>query len=128
MKKLLLLTLLLPGFLFSQNVFGQTKEEVYEYLVSIDCKFPEIVTAQSILETGHFKSYSCRVRHNLFGLRYNNKYFIFDSWEECCDAYISKVQYKYKSGDYYVFLEKLGYASDPDYCKKLKKIKTQINK
>ena len=48
MKKLLLLTLLLPGFLFSQNVFGQTKEEVYEYLVSIDCKFPEIVTAQSI--------------------------------------------------------------------------------
>mgnify|MGYP000421270812 FL=1 len=128
MKKLLLLTLLLPGFLFSQNVFGQTKEEVYEYLVSIDCKFPEIVTAQSILETGHFKSYSCRVRHNLFGLRYNNKYFIFDSWEESCDAYIGKVQYKYKSGDYYVFLEKLGYASDPDYCKKLKKIKTQINK
>lgn len=126
MKKLLLLTLLLPGFLFSQNVFGQTKEEVYEYLVSIDCKFPEIVTAQSILETGHFKSYSCRVRHNLFGLRYNNKYFIFDSWEESCDAYISKVQYKYKGGDYYVFLEKLGYASDPDYCKKLKKIKTQI--
>tara|TARA_Y100000389_G_scaffold191318_1_gene217268 strand:+ start:1824 stop:2198 length:375 start_codon:yes stop_codon:yes gene_type:complete len=112
--------------LLTTSVFSQTKKEVYDYLVSIDCKFPEIVTAQSILETGHFKSYSCRIRHNLFGLRYNNKYFIFDSWQESCDAYISKVQYKYKSGDYYVFLEKLGYASDPDYCKKLKKIKTQI--
>lgn len=124
MKLIYFITLLV----LTTNVFGQTKEEVYEYLVSIDCKFPEIVTAQSILETGHFKSYSCRVRHNLFGLRYNHKYLQFANWKLSCDAYISKVQYKYKSGDYYTFLDELGYASDPDYCKKLKKIKTQINK
>lgn len=103
--------------------FGQTKGEVYEYLVSIDCKHPEIVTAQSVLETGHYKSYSCRERKNLFGLRYNHKYLEFDKWQDSCDAYMSKVQYKYNGGDYYKFLEELGYATDPEYVKKLSGIK-----
>lgn len=100
-----------------------TKENVYEYLVEIGCKHPEIVTAQSVLETGHFKSYSCRTRHNLFGLRYNHEYLIFDNWKQSCDAYMSKVQYKYKGGDYYTFLKELGYASDPEYINKVKSIK-----
>jgi len=107
----------------SVMAIGQTKREVYDYLVSIDCKHPEIVTAQAILETGHFKSFSCSNRHNLFGLRYNHKYLIFDTWEESCNAYLTKVQYKYTSGDYYEFLEKIGYATDPGYCFKLKRIK-----
>ena len=100
-----------------------TRGSVYEYLVNINCKHPEIVTAQAVLETGHFKSYSCRTRHNLFGLRYNHQYLIFDNWEESCDAYLTKVQYKYKGGDYYKFLEELGYASDTNYVNKLKHIK-----
>lgn len=99
------------------------KEMVYNYLVSIDCKHPEIVTAQSILETGHYKSYSCRNRKNLFGLRYNHQYLIFDNWKESCDAYLSKVQYKYKGGDYYKFLDSIGYATDTSYIYKLKRIK-----
>ena len=117
MKNLLIL-LLLP-------IFGnsQTKEEVYNYLIQINCKYPEIVTAQAILETGYFKSYSCKKRHNLFGLRYDHKYLIFDNWRESCDAYLSKIQYKYKEGDYYIFLNELGYATDPDYVKKIKNIK-----
>jgi len=116
--KILLIVLLLPIFGISQ-----TKQEVYNYLVEIDCKYPEIVTAQAVLETGYFKSYSCKTRHNLFGLRYNHKYIIFDNWKESCDAYISKVQYKYTSGDYYIFLDELGYASDPNYINKIKNIK-----
>ena len=114
----LLILLLLPIF-----GIGQTKQEVYDYLVEIDCKHPDIVTAQAILETGHFKSFSCRERHNLFGLRYEHQYLIFDNWKESCDAYMSKIQYKYKGGDYYKFLVKLGYASDVEYCNKLKSIK-----
>lgn len=100
-----------------------TKESVYEYLVSIDCKYPDIVTAQSVLETGHYQSYSCRTRHNLFGLRYNHKYLIFDNWRESCDAYMSKIQYKYKGGDYYEFLEDMGYAVDTNYIYKLKRFR-----
>ncbi len=100
-----------------------TKESVYEYLTSIDCKHPDIVTAQAVLETGHFESYSCRTRHNLFGLRYNHQYLIFDNWKESCDAYLSKIQYKYRGGDYYKFLDSIGYATDTSYIYKLKRIK-----
>ena len=117
--KLTIITLL-----FTCHLVAQTKNDVYNYLVEIGCKHPEIVTAQSILETGHYKSFSCKTRKNLFGLRYNHKYIIFDHWKESCHAYMSKVQYKYKGGDYYVFLKELGYASAVDYCKKLKKITT----
>ena len=119
MKKLLLGLLLL----FAAASYGQTKDEVYDYLISIDCMHPEIVTAQAVLETGHFKSFSCRERHNLFGLRYNHQYLIFDTWQESCDAYLTKVQYKYTGGDYYEFLKEIGYATDPEYCFKLKRIK-----
>ena len=106
--------------------YGQTKKEVYDYLISIDCKYPEIVTAQAVLETGHFKSYSCRKRKNLYGLWNHKKqeFYEFDSWEDSCNAYLTKIQYKYTGGDYYVFLEELGYAADPDYISKLKRIKS----
>ena len=104
--------------------YGQTKEEVHDYLREIGCKYPNIVTAQAILETGHFKSYGCRERKNIFGL-WNHKeqeFYIFDSWQDSCDAYLRMVQYKYKGGDYYSFLDKLGYATDPEYVNKLKKL------
>ena len=63
----ILLIVLLPIFGISQ-----TRQEVYNYLIEIDCKYPKIVTAQAILETGHFKSYSCETRHNLFYLQLLN--------------------------------------------------------
>ena len=122
MKKIKILKILL--ILLMLQIYGnsQTKQEVYDYLIEINCKHPEIVTAQAILETGHFKSYSCKTRHNLFGLKYNHKYLIFDHWKESCDAYLSKIQYKYKEGDYYMFLKNLGYAKDPNYINKIKNI------
>lgn len=105
--------------------FGQTKKEVYDYLVSIDCKYPEVVTAQAILETGHFKSYGCINRKNIFGLwnHKKQKFYEFSSWQDSCDAYLRMVQYKYNEGDYYTFLSDLGYATDPEYINKLKGVK-----
>ena len=122
MKILKILLILLPIIGISQ-----TKQEVYNYLIEINCKYPKIVAAQAVLETGHFKSYGCKTRHNLFGLRYNHKYLIFDNWKESCDAYMSKIQYKYKSGDYYIFLNELGYASDSNYIIKIEKIVKTLN-
>lgn len=103
--------------------FSQTTDSVYNYLKEIGVKHADIVTKQAILETGHFKSYSCRIRHNLFGLTRNHQLETFDNWKQSCDAYKKWVQYKYKGGDYYDFLYELGYATDPKYIQKLSKIK-----
>ena len=32
------------------------------------------------------------------------------------------IQYRYRDGDYYEWLKKIGYASDPDYITKVKGI------
>lgn len=86
---------------------------------------PEIVYAQAVLETGNFKSDLCINGNNLFGL-YNSKekeYYKFDNWTESVEAYIDYIQYKYKPpNDYYQFLDNIGYAEDPNYVNKLKKI------
>lgn len=85
----------------------------------------EIVVAQSILETGHYKSYNCIKRNNLFGLtKPKGGYFIFKHWSESVKAYKTKVQYKYKEGeDYYHFLDRIGYSSAPNYITTLKQIR-----
>ena len=110
--------------LFSISLYGQNSNEVRQYLVAIDCKYPDIVASQAVLETGHFKSYGCRKRNNLFDLwnRSKQEFYSFDSWKDSCDAYLRMIQYKYKEGDYYVFLDEIGYASDPNYINKLKRI------
>ena len=40
----------------------------------------------------------------------------------CVKAYRDYVQYKYKGGDYYQFLQRIGYAEDPDYVAKVRQI------
>ena len=84
----------------------------------------EIVLAQAILETGWFKSDNCVKNNNLFGLydSKNKRYYKFKHWTCSVEAYKSKFQYKYKTGNYYDFLQKKGYAEDPDYVKKVKNI------
>lgn len=119
MKTKITITLLL----ITSIGFSQTKDSVYNYLIEIGVKHPKIVLKQAILETGHFKSYSCRVRKNLFGITIKGKLIYCDTWQESCRKYVSKVQYKYKGGDYEDFLFELPYATDPDYIKKLNDIK-----
>jgi flagellum-specific peptidoglycan hydrolase FlgJ len=91
-------------------------------------KHKDIVIKQFILETGWGTSYSFRKRNNLFGL-YDSKihgYFVFEHWSESVRGYRDAIQYKYKGGDYYTFLEKLPYAMDPSYINKLKQIKYDL--
>lgn len=44
------------------------------------------------------------------------------SWEESVKAYKDYVQYKYREGSYYDFLNKIGYAEDQAYLIKVKRI------
>ena len=106
--------------------FSQTpKEGLEEALSYYGLKHKDIVYAQAVLETGHFKSDLCLNGNNLFGLydSKNHRYYTFDHWKDCVIAYKEMIQYKYKDGDDYLnFLKEIGYARDSEYICKLKKL------
>ena len=91
-----------------------------------------ILASQAILETGWFECTDCSLdKNNLFGLWNHRKkeYFCYETWQESIEGYKRGIQYKYdpsKYKDYYEFLEELGYATDPEYINKLKKIEAWI--
>ena len=87
-----------------------------------DIAHPRIVLAQAKLETGHYKSKVCTQNNNLFGLMRGKDYHSFSHWKESIAFYKKHIQSRYKGGDYYAFLTSIGYATDPLYCAKLKKM------
>lgn len=108
------------------DFFSKSPQEgLIEALEYYKVKHPQIVYAQAVLETGHFKSDLCLNGNNLFGL-YNSKkhrYYTFDHWKDCIIAYKEMIQYKYKDGDDYLnFLKEIGYAEDSEYICKLKEL------
>lgn len=117
-----------PEFLLSEEPDSALLIEALDYY---GVKHPEIVYAQAILETGHFRSKVCREYNNLFGL-YNSRtesYYKFDHWSESVVAYLDFIQDRYKPpNDYYKFLSDIGYAEDPEYINKLKRIVNQYDK
>lgn len=110
-----------PEFLLSEK----PDDDLMAVLEYYNVKHKNIVYAQAILETGHFRSKVCREYNNLFGL-YNSRskdYYKFNHWSESVVAYLNYIQYRYKPpDDYYKFLEEIGYAEDPQYITKLKNI------
>ena len=96
-----------------------TIPNLYQEIIRNGIQHPRIVLAQAILETGWFRSPLCRNRHNLFGLTNpkTGKYYEFNHWTESVRAYYTKVQYKYKGGNYLMWLHKIGYAEDPNYIR-----------
>lgn len=107
-----------------------TPAAVLEACKYYEIQYPEIVTSQSILETGYYKSKVCLQYNNLFGL-YNSKkrdYYSFNHWTESVKAYYDLVQYRYKEGDYYEWLNKIGYAEDPNYIAKVKSVQKRYIK
>ena len=101
------------------------QEGLMEALEYYEIKHPQIVYAQAILETGHFKSNVCLNYNNLFGLydSKNKDYYKFNHWAESIVAYKEWIQKKYQPpNNYYVFLEEINYASDKEYISTLKSI------
>lgn len=91
-------------------------------------KYPKIVLAQAILETGWFKSSVCRNKHNLFGLTNprTKTYYEFNHWTESVTAYYNKVQYRYSGGNYLLWLKKIGYAEDKGYIRAIISVLRQL--
>ena len=81
-----------------------------------------IVMAQAKLESGNFKSSLTKTHQNIFGLKKGDDYRKYSHWSECVRDYKRYISSRYKGGDYYAFLDKIGYASNPNYTTLLKKI------
>ena len=113
-----------------------SQEKLKELIDKLNLKYPEIVYAQAVLESGHFKSKSFSVGNNLFGMKVASirpttnsgeylKHAKYSSWEQSVYDYAlyqSTFVFKIKSKkDYYQYL-KNNYAGDPTYVEKLKSI------
>lgn len=98
-----------------------TIPNLYAEIIRNGIRHPKIVLAQAILETGWFTSPVCRNKHNLFGLTNprTGKYFEFGHWTESVRAYYTKVQYRYKGGNYLLWLRDIGYAENPNYIREV---------
>lgn len=101
---------------------------LYIALLDSGILYPDVVFAQAMLETGYLKSSLSRNHNNLFGL-YNSRrgeFFKFNHWRESISAYKKYIEVKYTPPiDYLVFLDKMGYAEDPNY---ISKVQTIMNK
>jgi hypothetical protein len=107
-----------------------TRKAVLAELRRLGVKHPRIVLAQSILETGHYKSTLTRTHNNLFGFRTAKGYLRFADWKECCAYYKRWQDRHYKPNQhrsYYGFLRWIGYAEDPEYTTKVKTIANASN-
>lgn len=106
--------------------FSQTpKEGLEEALSYYGLEYKDIVYAQAVLETGHFKSKVCLNYNNLFGLydSRNKDYYKFNHWTESIVAYKEWIQKKYQPpNNYYAFLEEINYAEEKNYTRLLKEI------
>ena len=93
---------------------------LYKVMAKYGIKFPKIVAAQSVLESGWYSSDLCCRYGNIFGLFDSRKgdYYHFNTWMESVEAYSKYVQRKYNpriDKDYYAFLKRIGYAENMDY-------------
>ena len=106
MKKVILFMVFFfcsTGFL---NLVGQSKEDdqityekLYEQILQSGIKFPEVVFAQAVLETGHFQSKLFKEANNLFGMkvpsvretlaigRRKGNYAVFENWMSSVNDY-----------------------------------------
>jgi len=70
-----------------------TPQQLYDYIKELNIKYPDIVFAQAVLESGNFKSSIFRSNHNLFGMKEAGKriktckgtemnHAYYDSWKQ----------------------------------------------
>jgi len=118
----------------SESTFS--REALVEEIKKLNIRFPHIVLAQSILETGYWESRIYQENHNLFGMKQARArattangtqlgHAFYDDWKESVvdyalyqAAYLNKLRTEKK---YMNYLDR-NYAEAKDYDKKLQTI------
>lgn len=131
MKKTLLVLCLLFSLssVQAQQHNKPKMQAMYDAIKAAGIRYPDIVMAQCIQETGWLACRKCCLRyHNLFGFYIKgNKCKKFASDEECIAYYktwqdkrYDKWKKKHPKEDYYHFLKTAGYATGDKYTRELK--------
>jgi len=120
-----------------ENQIEITYKLLYDQIINLGIKFPKVVLAQAILETGHFKSVLFTNHNNLFGMKLpakretvatgkvKNGYATYSSWEDSVIDYFLWQNYMLRTKkdltekEYLAFIGKI-YATDPRYLTKVK--------
>jgi len=118
----------------SEEAFSQ--QALVEELKRLNVRFPEIILAQSILETGHYTSRIFEENNNLFGMKEAKArsttalgtqlgHAYYNNWKESVldyalfqNAYMNKIR---KEKQYLKYLDK-NYAEAPNYDKTILQI------
>lgn len=102
------------------KVLPLTENNLKNELIRQGVSHPNIVLAQAKLESNLGKSEVAKRTNNLFGLRKGKRYRRYSHWTECVTAYKNLIQSRYNGGSYYTFLDKIGYAENPNYTSLLR--------
>lgn len=122
-----------------QNRFSE--EKFIALLKELNVKFPHIVMAQSMIETGYWESKIFKENHNLFGMKQakvrintaggtQNGHAFYNDWIESVYDY-AFYQCRYMGtikteSEYFAYLSKT-YAEDSEYISKLKGVIAKRN-
>lgn len=119
-----------------------THELLYEQIIEKNIKHPEVVFAQAVLESGHFKAPLFINKNNLFGMKVPKKrettainkgkkgYAKYHSWDSSVDDYLLWQQFTLKNKSELTktqYLSLLGkiYAKDKKYISSLKRVMSE---
>lgn len=133
-KKLVVTYIETTDTIVKENVF--TEDLLVEMLYDLNVKFPHIVMAQSIIETGHWTSDIFKKNHNLFGMKEAKRristaggtkksHAYYENWRESVYDY-AFYQCRYLGNinneeEYFNYLGER-YAEDENYVEALKVI------
>jgi hypothetical protein len=94
-----------------------TRENLLSYIKLKGIKWPNVVWAQSMVETGYLTCDNCCLgSNNLFGFMLGGKCMDFRTWQECVDYYARwQIKYLKPKEDYLTFLKRVGYATFKEY-------------
>ena len=109
------------------------EDSVYQYILFLNIKHPEVVFKQAKIESGNFKSKVFKENNNMFGMKIPYKraniaggenlgYAVYNTWQESIIDYALYQTYTAKGMNKEQYIQHLGnsYAEDPNYKQKVK--------
>jgi hypothetical protein len=139
MKKLffLLLGIFLLSFTPKKEKEDLNKENLWRTIVDQGIKFPDLVFAQALLESGDLRSSLCVKSNNLFGMKMpterktvakhgKNDYAKYDHWVQSVRDYKLLQEYLFRKREYtrseYVEMLSRRYSETRDYVKRVRRV------